>query len=257
MSGTSTKPRGIFLLPNLFTIGAIFSGFFSIVSAMWGDYAWAAGAIFISMVLDGLDGRVARLTNTMTPFGAEFDSMADMVSFAVAPAILGYAWGLNNLGKLGWIVAFVYTVSVALRLARFNTQLADGANKRYFQGLPCPSGAAVVSSAVWLASDYQLASPIVWTGLALITLMMAIFMVSNIRYRSFKDLELRNNVPFAVILVLVLIIALVSIDPNKVLFGLFFSYAISGPIMTVWGLHKKRQQRRIQLANQHDHKIGS
>ncbi|HBC71528.1 MAG TPA: CDP-diacylglycerol--serine O-phosphatidyltransferase [Coxiellaceae bacterium] len=240
------RPRGIYLLPNLFTIGAIFAGFFAIISSFKGNYDNAAISIFIAMIMDTLDGKVARLTNTMTAFGAEFDSMADMVSFAVAPAFLAYTWGLSDLGKFGWISAFIYTVAVALRLARFNTQL-DSSGKRYFQGLPCPSAAAIVSSLVWICYDLGFTNKITMIILALTMIIVGILMVSNIRYRSFKDAELKNNVRFVVILAVVLAVALVSIDPEKVLFFIFTSYALSGPIATVWGLQQKKRLRKITL----------
>ena len=246
MNSNSDQPRGIYLLPNLFTIAGIFSGFFSIISSFKGNYEIAAITIFVAMVMDTLDGRIARLTNTMTNFGGQFDSMADMVSFAVAPAVLAYAWGLHQLGKIGWVVAFVYTVAVALRLARFNTQLAV-ASKKYFQGLPCPTAAAVISSLVWIHSgsvgNELPAIPLVGI-LATITLVVAVLMVSNIRYHSFKDIELKRNVRFFVILIVVVVLALIAIDPEKVLFGLFLGYAVSGPITTVWELRQKRLQRK-------------
>lgn len=237
------RPRGIYLLPNLFTISSIFAGFFSMVSALKGNYDIAAIAIFIAMIMDSLDGKVARLTNTMTAFGAEFDSMADMVSFAVAPAFLAYTWSLSELGKLGWIAAFIYTVTVALRLARFNTQV-DSTAKRYFQGIPCPAAAAIISSIVWLCYDLDLANKTATLVLAITMIIVGILMVSNIRYRSFKDAELKDHVRFVVILLTVLIIALVSIDPAKVLFVIFTGYAISGPIATIWGLRQRRLLRK-------------
>ncbi len=243
MNNLPTRPKGIYILPNLFTIAAIFAGFFAIVSVLKGNYENAAASIFIAMIMDALDGRIARLTNTMTSFGAEFDSMADMVSFAIAPALLAYSWGLYELGKFGWIIAFIYTVSVALRLARFNTQV-DGTAKKFFQGLPSPSAAAVVASLVWVMSDLEIRSSTAAIILALTTLAVAILMVSNIRYHSFKDIELKNNVRFVVILILVVVIALISIDPEKVLFILFTSYATSGPITTIWGLRQKRRSRK-------------
>ena len=238
-----TKPRGIYLLPNLFTIASIFSGYFSMIASYKGLYEAAAVAIFIAMIMDNLDGRIARLTNTMTAFGAQFDSMADMVSFAVAPALLAYTWGLHNLGKIGWIVAFVYTVAVALRLARFNTQ-ADGSGRRYFQGLPCPMGAAMVSGFIWFCTDLSYITPTAVILLASIVLLVALLMVSNIRYRSFKDVDLKNHVKFVVILATVTIVVLVSIDPEKVLLAIFTIYTTSGPIATIWGLRQKRLLRK-------------
>ncbi len=241
-----TRPRGIYLLPNLFTIASIFSGFFAIISSFKGVYEAAAIAIFVAMLMDSLDGRIARLTNTMTAFGAQFDSMADMVSFAMAPAILAYAWGLHNLGKTGWIIAFIYTVAVALRLARFNTQ-ADGSGKRYFQGLPCPMAAALVTGFIWACTDLAYITKASILVLASLTIAVAILMVSNIRYRSFKDIELKNNVKFVVILILVLVVALVSIETEKVLFTIFLSYTASGPIATIWGLRQRKRLRKMAM----------
>ncbi|MBU0745043.1 MAG: CDP-diacylglycerol--serine O-phosphatidyltransferase [Gammaproteobacteria bacterium] len=237
------KPRGIYLLPNLFTIGSIFSGFFAIVSSLKGNYDSAAIAIFISMIMDTMDGKVARLTNTMTAFGAEFDSMADMVSFAIAPAFLAYAWNLSNIGKFGWIAAFIYTVAVALRLARFNTQAAS-AGKRYFQGIPCPAAAAVVVSLVWVCFELELTNTTMAIVTAIAMISVGVLMVSNIRYRSFKDAELKHNVRFVVILATVLIITLIYVDPAKVLFVIFTTYAASGPITTILGLQKKKRLRK-------------
>lgn len=247
----SHRPRGIYLLPNLFTIGSIFAGFFSIVSALKGSYDTAAITIFIAMIMDSLDGKVARLTNTMTSFGEAFDSMADMVSFAVAPAFLAYTWILSELGKFGWIAAFVYTVAVALRLARFNTQ-ADSTAKRYFQGIPCPAAAAIVSGLVWICFDYDFTGKIAALTLAIAMLIVGVLMVSNIRYRSFKDVEFKNHVRFVVILLMVLAIALVAIDPAKVLLLIFVGYAVSGPIATIWGLRQKRRLRKLSSHQKHE-----
>lgn len=249
MNTTPSRPRGIYLLPNLFTIGSIFAGFFAIASALKGNFDVAAITIFIAMVMDTIDGKVARLTNTMTAFGAEFDSMADMVSFAVAPAFLAYTWGLSRLGKFGWIAAFIYIVATALRLARFNTQV-DSTTKRYFQGLPCPSAAAIISSLVWILFDLELTdTQMVWI-LAVTMVTAGILMVSNIRYRSFKDVELKHNVGFVAVLIAVLIVVFISMDPAKVFFVIFTGYAISGPIATIWGLHQKRRLRKSVLKHE-------
>ena len=239
----ANRPRGIYILPNLFTVGSFFGGFFAIISSYNGHYENAALAIFIAMIMDTLDGRVARLTNTMTSFGAMLDSLADVVSFAVAPALLAYTWGLSAFGKFGWSVSFIYMVAVALRLARFNTQIGN-ADKRYFQGIPCPAAAAVVTSFVWICSDLETTGKVVEIILVCITIMVSVLMVSNIRFRSFKDAELKNNVSFVVILAMVMIFVLITFDPSKVLFIIFFGYAISGPAMTVWGLHQKKRQRK-------------
>ncbi|MCW8959287.1 MAG: CDP-diacylglycerol--serine O-phosphatidyltransferase, partial [Gammaproteobacteria bacterium] len=218
----STTPnkrrRGIYLLPNLFTTAALFAGFYAIVAAMGGQFEAAAVAIFIAMVLDGLDGRVARMTNTQSEFGAEYDSLADMISFGLAPALVMYEWSLHSMGKLGWLAAFIYTAGAALRLARFNTQIGI-ADKRFFQGLASPAAAAVVVGMVWVGHDYEVAgSRLAWLAL-LVTVATGILMVSNARYYSFKDLDLKGRVPFFFLLVVVLIFVLISIDPPQVLFA--------------------------------------
>lgn len=248
MNITPNEPRlrGIYLLPNLFTIGSFFAGFYAIISSFAGNYDNAAIAIFIAMIMDSLDGRVARLTNTMTSFGAELDSLGDMVSFAIAPAILAYTWSLSTLGKFGWLAAFIYMVAVALRLARFNTQLGN-MDKRYFQGMPCPAAAAVITSFVWICYDFEIVNKLAAITLASIMIIIGIFMVSNIRFRSFKDAELKHHVPFVVVLVAVLVIVLITFDPSKVLFVIFAGYAVSGPAATIWGLRQKRRMRKSFL----------
>ena len=243
MNINPNRPRGIYLLPNLFTISSIFLGFYAITLAFYGNFLLASMMVFIAMLMDSLDGRVARLTNTMSAFGEQFDSMADMVSFAMAPAVIAYTWGLHSLGKFGWVVAFIYVAAVALRLARFNTQIA-GSGKRYFQGLPCPSGAANVVGLVWICENLALDPEHITIAFAFLTLFSALLMVSNVRYRSFKDFDLKNHINFIFVLCLVLIVALIILKPDWVLFSFFFGYTISGPIMTLWGLRKKQQQRQ-------------
>ncbi|MBF0470617.1 MAG: CDP-diacylglycerol--serine O-phosphatidyltransferase [Gammaproteobacteria bacterium] len=236
--------RGIYLLPNLFTTAALFSGFYAIIAAMNGRFESAAVAIFIAMVLDGLDGRVARLTNTQSEFGAEYDSLSDMVSFGLAPALTIYAWSLNSLGKLGWLAAFVYTAGAALRLARFNTQMAV-VDKRFFQGLPSPAAAAIVAGVVWMGNDLGLSGEALrWPAFA-VTLIAGVLMVSNVRYYSFKDLDIKGHVPFMSMLVMVLIFVLISLDPPQVLFGTFVIYALSGPAVTGWMLLRRYRQKRF------------
>ncbi|HSW93603.1 MAG TPA: CDP-diacylglycerol--serine O-phosphatidyltransferase [Gammaproteobacteria bacterium] len=236
------RPRGIYLLPNLFTTAALFSGFYAIVAAVKGQIDQAAMAIFIAMVLDGLDGRVARMTNTQTAFGAEYDSLSDMVGFAIAPALLVYIWSLHTLGKIGWLVAFVYAAATALRLARFNTQAHD-TDKRYFQGLPCPSAAAVVAGMVWCADHYAVSSVFIAIPAAIVTLSVAALMVSRVRYYSFKQIDFKGRVPFVMVVALVVIIAGIAINPPLILFALFLGFAASGPIMTLWQLRKMRRFR--------------
>ena len=221
------RRRGIYVLPNLFTTAALFCGFFAIVQAMKGNYEPAAIAIFVAMVLDGLDGRVARLTHTQSAFGAEYDSLSDMVSFGVAPALVTYDWALKDLGRLGWIAAFIYCAGAALRLARFNSS-AEATDKRFFQGLPSPAAAALVAGFVWVMIDLGVAgSDVRWMACALVVF-AGITMVTNVRFYSFKDFNLRRSVPFVSIVAIALAIALLSYEPSVALFGLFVVYALSG-----------------------------
>jgi CDP-diacylglycerol--serine O-phosphatidyltransferase len=241
----SKKPqsRGIYLLPNLFTTAGLFAGFYAIIAAIRGDFESAAIAIFIAMVMDGLDGRIARLTNTQSAFGAEYDSLADMVSFCLAPALVVYLWALSDMGKVGWMVAFIYAACGALRLARFNTQIGIE-DKRYFQGLPSPAAAAVLAGWIWAGSSNQIDSALI-TNIALpLTFACGILMVSTLRYHSFKELDIRGKVPFVVMLVLVLAFALVAIDPPLILFGGFLIYAVSGPIFTLVKLRQHKTGRQ-------------
>lgn len=242
------RRRGIYLLPNLFTTAGLFAGFYAIVAATKTHFDAAAIAMYVAMIMDALDGRIARLTNTQSDFGKEYDSLSDMVAFGLAPALVIYQWALLGLGKLGWLAAFIYTAGAALRLARFNVQQAV-ANKRYFRGLASPAAAGVVGGIVWVGDDFGLRDSTGITVLAAVmTVAVALLMVSNIRYRSFKDLDLRNRVPFVAVLLLVLTFAFISIDPSKVLFALFFGYAVSGPVNTLVFLRKRKQilQRRRQ-----------
>jgi CDP-diacylglycerol--serine O-phosphatidyltransferase len=237
------RHRGIYLLPNLFTTGCLFSGFYAIVAAMGGRFEAAAIAIFIAMILDGLDGRVARLTNTQSAFGAEYDSLADMVSFGLAPALVVYVWALSDLGKLGWLGAFIYTAGTALRLARFNTQVGR-ADKRYFQGLASPAAAAVVAGMVWVGHDYQATGLSISILATVVTVCVGLLMVSNVRYRSFKDLDLKGKVPFVAVLAVVMVFVLISLDPPQVLLAGFAIYAMSGPVGTLLSLRQRRAERR-------------
>ena len=243
------RRRGIYILPNLFTTAALFAGFYAIVQAMQGDFASAAAAIFVAMVLDGLDGRVARLTNTQSPFGAEYDSLSDMVSFGAAPALVVYVWALQDLGNLGWIAAFIYCAGAALRLARFNTTL-DSADKRYFQGLPSPAAAALVAGFVWVINDNGIpGQEAVWFA-ALITVFAGLSMVSNVLFWSGKDINLRKRVPFIVVIAFVLGFALVSSYPPGVLFALFLAYALSGYVIYLWRWAKRRRAHEMKTAKQ-------
>ena len=235
--------RGIYLLPNLFTTAALFAGFYAMVAGMQGDFEAAAVAILIAMVLDGADGRIARMTNTQSAFGAEYDSLSDVISFGVAPALVAFQWTLFSLGKLGWLAAFFYAAAAALRLARFNTQLGT-ADKRYFQGLPCPMAAAVTAAFIWFATDYGLDPAKYVVVTFAITVSTGVLMVSNVRFHSFKELDLRGKVPFVAILVVVLIIVFIAVYPPLVLFGAALVYALSGPSMTLFYIRQRRAARK-------------
>ena len=248
-SGGRKRSRGIYLLPNLFTTGALFAGFYGVVAAINGRFELAAVGVFVAMVLDALDGRVARLTHTQTQFGAEYDSLADMSSFGLAPALIAYVWSLSSLaqyswqwGKLGWLAAFLFVACAALRLARFNVK-ASTTDKRYFQGLPSPAAAGVVVGFVWAAHDLGYSGDEVAFITFPVVVFAGIMMVSNISYYSFKDIDFQNRVPFMAMLVVVFIFVFAAIDPPKALFGCFMVYALSGPVISVLRRIKKRGQR--------------
>ncbi|MCE9550545.1 MAG: CDP-diacylglycerol--serine O-phosphatidyltransferase [Betaproteobacteria bacterium] len=232
------RRRSIYLLPNILTTAALFAGFYAIVQAMNSKFEFAAIAIFIAMVLDGLDGRVARLTRTQSEFGAEYDSLSDMVSFGVAPSLLMYEWAFKDLGKLGWFAAFIYCAGTALRLARFNANI-ETVDKRFFQGLPSPAAAAVIAGFVWVMLDnHFIGQETRWYAVTL-TVFAGLSMVSNVRFYSFKDFNMRKSVPFIVIFLVALFFILISIDPPGVLFLLFLCYALSGYVLWLLGFHKK------------------
>jgi CDP-diacylglycerol--serine O-phosphatidyltransferase len=239
------RRRGIYLLPNAFTTAALFCGFFAIVMAMNQKFDQAAIAIFAAMVLDAIDGRVARLTNTQSEFGAQYDSLSDMVSFGAAPALVVYEWSLRGMGKLGWLAAFVYCAGGALRLARFNTNITV-VDKRYFQGLPSPAAAAMVAGFVWLMDDLRFTGTNLGWPAWIITLYAGLTMVTNVPFYSFKDVNFRKSVPFIAIFVIVLIFVAVSSDPPKVLFGLFVLYGLSGYAVYFWRLFKGKPVSIIQ-----------
>ena len=223
----TARKRGIYILPNLFTTLALFAGFYAIVQAMNVNFDYAAIAIFVAMVLDGLDGRVARLTRTQSAFGAEYDSLSDMVSFGAAPALVMYEWALRGMGRLGWIAAFVYCAGAALRLARFNTQLSV-ADKRWFTGLPSPAAAALVAGMIWVFNDYQVKGGEVRGFAAAITIYAGITMVSGVKFYSGKDINLRRAVPFWMALIFVVVLLLISSAPSIVLWGVMLCYGVSG-----------------------------
>lgn len=240
--GRKVRHRGIYLLPNLFTTGNLFAGFFAIVSAMGDQYVASAIAIFIAMVLDGLDGRVARLTNTQSAFGAEYDSLSDMVAFGLAPALLAYQWALSELGNVGLTVAFIYAACAALRLARFNTQIGK-VDKKWFIGLASPAAAGVVAGTVWAFKDFGVDGadmPVVVVMLyALLVALAGVLMVSNIKFYSFKDLDFKGRVPFVAMLVVILVFAVISTDPPRVLLLIFVSYAASGPVQFLLQMRRR------------------
>ena len=240
------RRRGIYLLPNLFTTSALFAGFYAIVAAINARYEPAAVTLFVAMILDGMDGRIARMTKTESDFGVQYDSLSDMVSFGLAPALVVYQWSLHAFGKLGWLAAFIYAAAAALRLARFNTQ-AGSADKRYFQGLPCPAAAAVIAGLVWFDSvGMPLAGSAITFVAFILTLLIGLLMVSNVRYHSFKQFDLHGKVPFFNILLIVLIIALVAVRPSLVLFLLALTYTASGPVMTL-ALIRRHKSKRISV----------
>ena len=240
------RRKGIYILPNLFTLGALFGGFYAIVMAMNDRFDQAAVGVFCAMVLDSLDGRVARMTNTQSDFGAQMDSLSDMVSFGAAPALIVYEWALRGLGKLGWIAAFVYCAGAALRLARFNTNIAV-VDKRFFQGLPSPAAAALVTGFIWLMDDSGFrpigADWLAWTAFGF-TLYAGLTMVTNVPFYSFKDVSFKRTVPFIVIVAIALFIAVVNLHPPLVLFSLFVFYGVSGYVVYVW---KKRKGRPVTV----------
>ena len=243
-----SRSRGIYLLPNLFTTGAMFCGFYAIVAGMNGKFELASIAVFIAMILDGLDGRVARMTNTQTEFGAEYDSLSDLISFGLAPALVMYQWALVHMqlegpawGKTGWLAAFIYVACAALRLARFNTQIGK-VDKRYFVGLPSPAAAAIMIGMVWMFHDLDVQGKDMQILAVLMSLFAGLLMVSNISFYSFKDFDPKNKVPFLAVLLIVLVFALTTIDPPKVLFSVFMAYSLSGPV--IWIIRRYRKYRR-------------
>ena len=234
------RGRGIYLLPNLLTTAALFAGFYAVLAAMNGQFEKAAIAIFVAMLLDGLDGRVARMTDTQTAFGAEYDSLSDMVAFGLAPSLVMYELSLSTLGKLGWLAAFIYTAGAALRLARFNSRL-DTADKRFFTGLPSPSAAAIMAGFVWVLVDNGLpGEDFAWAALIL-TAGAGLLMVSNILFHSFKQIDFKGKVPFFAIVAVMLVFAVIVSEPPLVLFAIFMVYTLSGPLLSLKRLARKRK----------------
>ncbi len=248
--GRKVRHRGVYLLPNLFTTANLFAGYFAIINAVNGKFEVAAITVFIAMVLDSLDGRVARLTNTQSAFGAEYDSLSDMVAFGVAPAILAYQWALSGLGNVGLAVSFIYVACAALRLARFNTQIGK-ADSRYFIGLASPAAAGVVAGTVWAVWTLGEKSGVSGQDLPIFLVMLfallvaaaGLLMVSNFKYSSFKKLDLRGRVPFVAILAIVLGFAVVFSDPARILLLAFLAYATSGPLQYLLRLRKRNRSQ--------------
>ena len=241
------KGKGIYLLPNLFTTAALFAGFYAVIAAINNRFEHAAIAVLVAMVLDGLDGRIARLTNTSSEFGAEYDSLSDMVSFGLAPALIMYEWSLHNVsrqgfGQAGWVAAFLFTACAALRLARFNVQIGS-ADKRFFKGLASPAAAALMVCTVWVFHDNGYTGSQGTTLSMIITISAALLMVSNFRYYSFKDIGGHKRVPFVVMLMLVMFFVFTSLDPPGVLFSGFIVYALSGPVFELIRWYRRRQRR--------------
>ncbi len=250
LNDESRRRRSIYLLPNAFTTANLFAGFYAVVQAMNGRFEAAAIAIFLALVFDGMDGRVARLTNTQSAFGEQYDSMADMISFGAAPALVMYVWAMQGLGRWGWLAAFIYVVGGALRLARFNTNIAV-VDKRFFQGLPSPAAAALVAGFVWLAVDNKLslqANAIPWVAFGL-TIYAGLAMVSNAPFYSGKSFAVSRSVPFWGMLLFVLVFVFVSTDPPVILFGLFCLYGLSGWFVMAWRWRRARDLSRRRREN--------
>ena len=241
------RRKGIYVLPNLFTLAALFGGFYAIVMAIDGRFDQAAVGVFCAMVLDSLDGRVARMTNTQSAFGEQMDSLSDMVSFGAAPALIAYVWALKGLGRWGWIAAFVYCACAALRLARFNVNTAV-VDKRFFQGLPSPAAAAMVAGFIWLMTEAGVAGEQVRWWMFGLMLFAGLTMVTNVPFYSFKDVSFKRSVPFVVIVLMALGIAVINIDPPTVIFGLFVIYGLSGYVLYVWRRAKGLQTSVISTS---------
>jgi CDP-diacylglycerol--serine O-phosphatidyltransferase len=250
LSSQPRKPRkGIYVLPNLFTLAALFGGFYAIVMAMNGRFDMAAIGVFCAMVLDSLDGRVARMTNTQSAFGEQMDSLSDMVSFGAAPALIAYEWSLKGLGRWGWIAAFVYCACAALRLARFNVNTAV-VDKRFFQGLPSPAAAALVMGFISIMTDAEISPTSMAWPMFVVALFSGLTMVTNVPFYSFKDVSMKQSVPFVVIVLIALGIAAVNIHPPMVLFGLFVIYGLSGYVLYGWRRFKGEQTSVISTSTE-------
>jgi CDP-diacylglycerol---serine O-phosphatidyltransferase len=253
------RRKGVYILPNLFTLAALFGGFYAVVMAMNGHYLQSCYGVFCAMVLDSLDGRVARMTNTQSAFGAEMDSLSDMVSFGAAPALIVYEWALKGLGKAGWGIAFFYCACAALRLARFNTNLAV-VDKRYFQGLPSPAAAALVIGFIWVVVDTSNTDVngdlvLAWAAAAA-TFYAGVTMVVNVPFYSFKDLSLKRSVPFIVIVLIALAIGIINLYPARMIFAIFCVYGLSGYFVYAYKRAKGRPVSAIALSTDEPDEVG-
>jgi CDP-diacylglycerol--serine O-phosphatidyltransferase len=259
LAPTRPRPKGIYALPNAITLSALFASFYAIVMAMNGRFETACIAIFAAAILDSLDGRVARMTNTQSAFGEQMDSLADMVSFGAAPALIVYQWALHDMGKLGWIPAFVYIAGAALRLARFNVNIGV-VDKRFFQGLPSPAAAALVMGLIWVVDDAGIkgAAKIDWAAWAAfgVTLYAGLSMVTNAPFYSFKVFGGRRTVPFVVLVAIMLVIAVISLDPPRVLFAVFCVYGLSGYAVYGWRKFKGRPVSVIATSTDEPDEVG-
>jgi len=244
--GKKIRRRGIYLLPNLLTLGALFAGFYAIIAGMNGDFNKAGWAILIAAVMDGLDGRVARMTNTQSAFGAQFDSLSDMVSFGVAPALIMFSWALSSLGEAGWAASFIYMSCAALRLARFNVQLGT-VDKRFFVGLQSPVAAGLVTFVAWVGFKYQIEiTPFIAVCAAILTAFTGILMISNYRYYSFKEIHFRGTVPYVVFLMAVVLLVVIAQNPHEVLLGMCLIYALTGPFIWVYRRVKSKSRKSTE-----------
>jgi CDP-diacylglycerol--serine O-phosphatidyltransferase len=250
--GRSVRRRGIFLLPNLMTLGALFSGFYAVIAGMSGNFNEAGWAILIAGILDGLDGRIARMTNTQSAFGAQFDSLSDMVSFGVAPSLIMFSWGLAPLGQLGWAASFIFMSCAALRLARFNVQLGT-VDKRYFLGLQSPLAAGLVTFVPWVSYKYGVqVTPSIGYLAAALTVFAGLLMISNYKYYSFKEMHIKGTVPYIVFVAAIVLLVVVAQNPHEVLLVMCVMYSLSGPIAWVYKKQfdpkeaKKNQEKETQ-----------
>ena len=239
-----TPRKSAYLLPNLLTSASLFAGFYSLVAAINGSFIPAAWAILVSGIFDGLDGRVARITGTTSKFGLEYDSLADLVAFGVAPGILAFTWGLQTYGRLGWLAGFLYVATTALRLARFNTLGSSGpGSKDFFIGLPCPSAAAMVATTVLLCHHFGILGPVRHYGVLLLVYSLSFLMVSNVRYHSFKEVKWFSQHPFRGIIAFLLTMVIIAIEPKVTLFLIFFAYVFSGPLLHSLSLLRSRKKK--------------